>query len=77
MSWSSSWWQVAKEMYLKDLEMQREKEEIERRARLEAQQREEERLRKAEEYRLQTQKVHRHESPSFGLTRAAVMQADH
>lgn len=50
-------WQVAREMFLKDRQLQEEKEAEERRQRLEAQRKEEERIRKAEEHRLATQKV--------------------
>lgn len=51
-------WQVAREMFVKDRQLQEEKEAEERRQRLEAQRKEEERIRKAEEHRLATQKVH-------------------
>lgn len=49
--------QVAREMFQKEKELQEERAREERRIRIEAQQKEEERIRKTEEHRLATQKV--------------------
>lgn len=50
---------VAREMFQKEKELQEERAREERRVRIEAQQKEEERIRKTEEHRLATQKVGR------------------